>query len=74
MNAPLFFSVWLFSGSNFLFCTGIPADGIIPFQMETASGEKKGLDQPVKSMQQKQQFPDRLIFRKCVSRNTMIQS
>lgn len=45
---------FLFSGTNFFFCIGIPADGIIPFQMETTSGEKKGLDQPVKSMQQKE--------------------
>lgn len=45
---------FVFFGSNFLFCIGIPADGIIPFQMETTSGEKKGLDHPVKSMQQKE--------------------
>lgn len=49
-----FSCVALFSGSNFLFCIGVPADGIIPFQMETTSGETKELDQPVKSMQQKE--------------------
>jgi len=39
---------------SFLFCFGVPADGIIPFQMETASGEKEGLNQLVKGMLQKE--------------------
>lgn len=84
MNVPVFFfsffspCCFLLSGNHFSLCFDTPADGIIPLQMETTSGEGRGgigSDSKESAAERKNlHFAETLIFREHVSTYTMIQS